>query len=103
MVHVCRFTADGGTAIARYNSSVPAERQIRVGDYFTSVNGVSYESLKGQSVKVSEALREQLLQSLSSQVKVARPHEFSCKVEKKGLPMGLELSYSNNGTGLIIA
>lgn len=98
VVHICRVTADGNTAIARYNASAPDGQQLEVGDYFVAVNGVSYDTVQSPQ-KVSDALREQLQNSRSMSVEVRRQELFECTVERNGQPMGLELSYSTNRLG----
>lgn len=102
VIHVCRVTGDAGTVIAKYNASVGDEKKIKVGDYLMAINGVSHSTVPA-SAKVADALLEQLTTSKSATVKVSRPNLFTCKVEKNGQPMGLELAYSNNGTSLIVA
>lgn len=102
VVYVCCVTAEGHTAIARYNASVPDGKRIKVGDYFMAINGKSPETVQPPQ-KVSEALCEELINARCLEVNVRRQQLFECQVDKHGPSIHLELSYSHNGAGLVVA
>jgi len=100
-MHICRVNADDDTPITRYNATAPPAKQIRAGDYFMGVNGLTASSAPA-GAKFTDLLRAELLKR-DIEVLVSRPQEWDIQVSRKGKSMGLDLNYSNAGASLIIA
>lgn len=95
VLHVCELPAEGESPASRYNASAPG-RQICLGDYIVSINGLSYETVLSPE-KILDMLR------LSSmEMAVRRPYLFECQIDRQGQTMGLELCYCDNGISLAI-
>lgn len=76
-----------------YNSRVAKVRQIQVGDYIISVNGVT---------GIDDML-DILEKRVEAEVMVARPKEFDITVAKNGKPLGLELKFERPSDALFVS
>merc|ERR1739842_289825 len=94
VLYVCDVGNGEDSPLQRYNDIAPRDRRILVGDYVTQVNGIP-DSSKVPVANVANVLKQELLQAKVLEVRVRRPHLFECDVQKKGLPLGLELAHSS--------
>lgn len=65
-----------------------------------ALNGISSQTVTDGTL--AKKLGEQLRSKDILEVRVKRPHLFSCTIYKEGMSMGLELNYSNYGDSLIV-
>lgn len=95
-LHVCNLVADANCPVKRYNAVVPKRRQISPGDYVIAVN-----CDPGGQTAVQELL-QRLAEAPVPALLVCRPTLYECEVRRRGVPMGLDLSYSNSSNSLIV-
>lgn len=98
--HVTKVSIDTRTPVAFYNDAAPASRRIKPGDFLLSVNGISADCLP-EDKSISYAFKEQF-QHDTIQLLVSRPLELAVKVDRRGQPLGLDLSYSRTGKSLVV-
>jgi len=98
--HVTKVSIDTRTPVAFYNDAAPASRRIKPGDFLLSVNGISADCLP-EGKPIAAAFKEQFHHD-TIQLLVSRPVELAVKVDRRGLPLGLDLSYSRTGKSLVV-
>lgn len=98
--HVTKVSIDTRTPVAFYNDTAPASRRIKPGDFLLSVNGISADCLP-EGKAIASAFKEQFHHD-TIQLLVSRPIELAVKVDRRGLPLGLDLSYSRTGKSLVV-
>merc|ERR1712192_69976 len=100
MLYICKVSNNVDTTVGRYNATVQTNH-IQPGDYLIMVNGNS-DGLTPVGTKVSDALRQELFTLMAVQVVVSRPKHFEATLVHNGTELGLDISYSNYGTSLLI-
>jgi len=81
-------------AIMGYNKTAPKDERIEVGDFVMSVQGV-----ESTAPKAAELLRR----AGDVELEVRCPSFVQIRLEKRGLPLGLDLSFHMSSTSLVVA
>jgi len=92
-LYVESLPGHASSAVAKYDASAPAGKDIRAGDYITRINGAP-----GSAKSLGELLGE----SLKPQVTIQRPSTYVVELTRDGKSLGLDLNYSAKGTSLYI-
>jgi len=114
-IHVCEVRDGYGSPVKVWNVRARGDRKIRDGDYITSVNGVSAESVAARQqeelaeaacskprASTAELLRE-AMKAIKVELRVARPTIFECRIHKDTTDsLGLDLNYSHKSNSLVV-
>jgi len=90
-LRICHLFSKG--PIPEYNAGSSPDRRVQIGDFIVGIKGKTGESSSSQE------LLKALQNSGEMRLSIRRPFEFTvAKLDKKGGPLGLDLSYHPRGT-----
>jgi len=100
IMYICEV--DGGhTPTGRYNAGAGELDRLQAGDYITVINGQAASTVP--SAEATAKVRSNLSYAKALKIRVVGAQVFEAAIDKTGRSLGVQLSHSNKGGGLIIS